>query len=129
MTGPNMEAKREVWLLWDSDTIVKGVHPAEWCSGACVVHSPSAHNMRDSKLDFDVDTKTFRRTCLHGAVHQDPDERTYWTNQKLKAIKKAKGNERLAKEDRTYQLATEKLQLFGCPECQCGCCWIGSGSL
>lgn len=112
MSGP-VEAKREVWLLWDTDQLITNVHPQAWCSGSCVIHSPSEHFLRNLPLGFHVPTRTFYRTCEHGAKHGDPDERTYWTNLKLKS-----------RNAKTQSLAREKLSAFACPDCICGCCDI-----
>lgn len=111
-----MDERREVWLLAATDQIVEGVHPASWCSGWCVVHSPSDHWMRDYDLGFDLSLKAFYRTCGHGARHQDPDERTYWTEQL----------ESSAKHSKTWMLAVEKLGNWACPTCPCNCCDVTS---
>ena len=106
------EARREVWLLADSGQLVVNIHPSKWCSGTCVVHRPSDHHMRKLELSFDVEKKAFQRACEHGDLHQDPDERTYWTNV-LEAAQRSK---------RLKDLATEKLNAWACPFCACGCC-------
>ena len=119
------EAKREVWLLLGSDQIVTGVHPAEWCSGSCVIHNPSDHSLRDLPLGFDARTKAFYRTCPCGSTHQDPDERIYWTNQLARASKASKA--RVSGSGKSLEaLANEKLSQWACPLCTCGCCDITS---
>lgn len=114
------DTRREVWFLLGSDQIVTGVHPQSWCSGSCVVHSPSQHWMREYPLSFDLQKKAFVRTCKHGMDHQDPDERTYWTSQFARsitgAIKKSSSGKKLE------SLAMEKLSAWACPLCFCGCC-------
>lgn len=106
------EAKREVWLLADSGQLVQEIHPKAWCSGTCVVHRPSRHHMRKLELSFDMERKSFQRTCEHGALHCDPDEQTYWTNKMASSQKRS----------RLYNLAIEKLNAWACPLCPCGCC-------
>lgn len=117
------EAKREVWLLAAADQIVTGVHPEAWCSGLCVVHNPSDHSLRELPLRFDVTKKAFYRVCSHGEHHQDPDERSYWTNQLERGVKKA----RVTSGGKSLEvLAMEKLADWACPLCVCGCCDITS---
>lgn len=111
------EARREVWFLLESDQMVTGIHPRSWCSGSCVVHNPSKHWMRDYPLGFDKELKAFVRKCSHGMDHQDPDERTYWTNQLQLGVRS-----RVAKGRKLESLAMEKLGAFACPLCGCGCC-------
>lgn len=109
-----MEERREIWYISDSDQIVRGIHPVRWCSGVCVVHRPSNHFMREFPLAFDLESKCFYRTCSHGEVHQDPDERTYWTRMMELTRKK--------RREKTVLVALEKLSSWGCPYCSCGCC-------
>ena len=104
--------RREVWLLADSGQLVQNIHPAEWCSGTCVVHRPSDHHMRKLELSFDIEKKAFQRTCKHGALHHDPDERIYWTNILIGSKDRS----------RSKELAYEKLASWACPLCPCGCC-------
>lgn len=118
-------ARREVWYLEDSDQIIKGVHPQAWCSGQCVVHSPSSHAMRFMSLAFDVKLRSFYRTCVHGNRHQDPDERNYWLNQIELIAAKARvaAPKPLPPGVKTIEvLAMEKLADWSCPVCSCGCC-------
>ena len=105
------EARREVWYLLETDTIVSGIHPKQWCSGRCVVHRPSNHSMREFPLHFDTKLKAFYRACEHGLLHQDPDERDYW----ILLLESSK-------DKASRVLAMEKLGNWPCPECACGCC-------
>lgn len=109
----------EVWILWDADKIISGVHSVDSCSGRCVIHRPSDHLLRGVYLDFDYNVNCFTRTCKHKVVHQDPDERGYWVAQLLKA----RAGSSLA------ATAKRKLNYFSCPECGCGCCDITSKAL
>lgn len=68
--------------------------------------------MRKLELSFDMEKKSFQRTCEHGALHQDPDERTYWTNLLVKSKDRS----------RIKELAHEKLASWACPFCPCRCC-------
>lgn len=111
-----MDERREVWYIADSDQVVLGIHPKRWCSGTCVVHRPSKHQLRDLPLAFDMKSKCFYRTCAHKNQHQDPDERTYWTNQLEQDAARHGGGGKLA------QFAMTKLSTWGCPNCLCGCC-------
>lgn len=111
----SIEALREVWLIADSDQVVKNIHPTGQCSGACVVHRPTDHLMRKLELSFDTERAAFQRTCLHGFTHQDPDERVYWT----KVRERTSG-----KKSSLFFLAIEKLNAWACPFCPCGCCDI-----
>lgn len=104
---------REVWLLWDSDKIVEGVHSGESCVGYCTVHRPSNHLLVASRIDYDPKTHCFVRVCDHGRTHIDPDEAHYWTLRLAEA----------SKQD-LYKKATEKLWSYSCPDCDCGCCDI-----
>lgn len=114
------EARREVWFLLEADQIVEGVHPQDWCSGKCVIHNPSDHWMREYTLSFDKKYKAFVRTCKHGYDHQDPDERTYWTEQLTKGVM----TKRTGPGKKLEALALEKLANYSCPACPCGCCDI-----
>jgi hypothetical protein len=105
------EALREVWFLVETDTIVFGVHPKDWCSGACVVHNPSDHRMREFPLHFDTVKKSFYRACPHGLLHQDWDERYYWIRQL-----------ETARDKKASALAMGKLAEWPCPSCNCNCC-------
>jgi len=108
------EDVREVWLLADVDQLVLGVHPAAWCTGWCAIHNPSDHWMRDCELGFDVEKKSLYRTCTHRIMHQDPDERTYWT-EKLESARRGTN---------LMSMALEKLSAWSCPNCVCLCCDI-----
>lgn len=112
------DTRREIWFLLESDQIVMGVHPRAWCSGACVIHSPSAHWMREYPLSFDYEAKAFVRTCPHGHKHQDPDERTYWTTQLARSM----ASKRSGAARKLESLAQEKLSEWACPYCSCSCC-------
>lgn len=73
----------DVWLVpdtWErgrvvhSPTLLRGVHLEAECRGVtCTVHSPSRHHMRTWPLVWDDHTKVFRRVCVHGVAHPDPD--------------------------------------------------------
>lgn len=107
---------REVWILWDADKIISGVHSKDDCSGRCVIHNPSDHRLRECPLDFEYKVNCFTRTCKHKVVHQDPDERWYWSAQFLSAKRTSS----------LYTVASTKLNYFSCPDCGCGCCDITS---
>ncbi len=55
-------------------TIVR-VHPATPdCAKGCVIHSPSAHSMRDFPTHWREDRGLMERICPHGIGHPDPDQ-------------------------------------------------------
>lgn len=49
------------------------VHTASECRGACPIHKPSMHHMRDWPLHYREDRGMFERLCPHGVGHPDPD--------------------------------------------------------
>ena len=102
---------REVWMLWESDKIVVGIHPKSSCKGWCVVHKPSDHLLRGVRLDYDVPSKCFVRVCAHNLVHIDPDEMNYWFMRVF------------IRPDKPSKYASRVLN-FPCPDCACGCCDI-----
>lgn len=108
------EARAEIWLVWDSDQVITGTHSASSCTGPCVIHHPTAHWMRDCALGYDVEKSCFYRVCEHGQKHQDPDERTRWTNILAKNSGKRPGKLR--------ETAQAKLEEWICPDCKCLCC-------
>lgn len=108
------DERREVWLLADTDQIIRGVHPLSWCSGWCAVHAPSDHWMRECSLGFDATKKSLYRVCKHGRQHHDPDERTFWTA-KLESAKRGSN---------AAVMAMSKLSDWACPVCPCLCCDI-----
>lgn len=55
--------------------------------GACVIHRPSPHRMRDWRLAFRSDVYLMERTCEHGVGHPDPDDLTYQMTQGNEAAK------------------------------------------
>lgn len=116
MAKASVVPSREVWLLWEADKIITGVHSKTDCSGKCVIHNPSDHLLRGVHLDFDYNVNCFTRTCKHRVVHQDPDERGYWVSQMFKS----KRGSSLA------LIANKKINYFSCPECGCGCCNVTS---
>lgn len=63
----------DVVVLATGDLLV--VHTAAQCltSDACVIHSPSAHPLRDAPLVWDEALGLMFRRCVHGKVHPDPD--------------------------------------------------------
>lgn len=111
------ERRSEIWLIWDSDQIVTGIHSVANCSGPCVVHHPTNHWMRDMPLGFDVERSAFYRVCKHGRHHQDPDERTRLT-----------GIDARTRPDRTKKSwkspARIKLEQWDCTGCICECCSV-----
>lgn len=109
------QPKRELWIVAGDGTVLTGVHPKANCSGYCVVHNPSSHEMREYPLGFSMEEQTFYRTCPHGEEHQDPDEREYWKIQ----LDKAGNSNRMAK---TAKIAMAKLTYWDCPLHRCGCC-------
>lgn len=111
---------REVWLLWESDKIVEGVHSISSCTGHCPVHDPSDHILRSSRLDYDSVVHCFVRVCWHNRVHMDPDEATYWANRAAKVSKNLKH----ISDINLYINANKKSWSFPCPDCGCGCCDI-----
>jgi hypothetical protein len=113
------DARTETWLVWDSDQVVSGIHAAQTCSGPCAIHSPTPHWMRQYTLAYDVEKSCFYRTCGHGDTHQDPDERTRWTNIMARSRPPRPGGKT---PGRLYSVAQEKLEQWDCPECICGCC-------
>lgn len=70
--------------------------------------------MREYPLAFDVEKSSFYRICTHGNHHQDPDERTRWTNIAAKHAGKRVGR----------SAAQEKLEQWDCPACICECCSV-----
>jgi hypothetical protein len=57
----------------DAGQKLVNVHDASACSGACPIHSPSQHHMRDWPLVWRQDRGIFERMCPHGIGHPDPD--------------------------------------------------------
>lgn len=121
MSGPKMDSKREIWLLWETDTILQNVHPKAWCSKRCAIHNPSQNVLSQYPLGFDPETKALYRTCQHGVKHWDADEAWYWNEQKLKALHDA-GSPRAASRDPKFQFAMERIERWACPDCGCECC-------
>lgn len=106
----------EVWLVESSDQVINDIHTRESCVGFCVVHKPSDHLLRGVDIGFDEESRSFYRTCEHGARHQDPDEKTYW----------AKKLEAAPQRSSLRAAASRKLSLYTCPDCACGCCDVTS---
>lgn len=104
---------REVWLLWESDKIVEGVHSRDDCKGFCTVHNPSEHLLRGARLDYDSKKNCFTRVCEHNRTHIDPDEQAYWLK-RYTSTKSPSGE--------VARKATSKLWSYLCPLCDCGCC-------
>lgn len=50
------------------------VHSASTCLGACVIHRPSHHLMRDFPTHWRFDRRIMERICPHGVGHPDPDD-------------------------------------------------------
>jgi hypothetical protein len=57
------------------------VHPAKDCANdpACVIHKPSANNMRDWPMNFRNDKRgLIERVCTHGVGHPDLDSASFF---------------------------------------------------
>ena len=72
------------WYLPSPDgegCLVLNAHPEEACSGACALHRPSRHPMRDWPVrwvkDRGVKAGVMERRCPHGRWHHDPDDLDY----------------------------------------------------
>lgn len=76
-------------------TLVNCVHAKSDCSGVCVMHNPTEHNMSTWPLLWRNDRKIVERLCQHGVGHPDPDQWPHWQ-----------------RTNRMYE------QVHGC----CGCC-------
>lgn len=50
------------------------VHDKARCSGACCIHGPSDHHMKDWPTNWRQDRKLIERVCPHGIGHPDPDD-------------------------------------------------------
>ena len=66
----------EVWMLSEFES-VKNVHSRDKCVGACPLHNPSNHDMRDYPLHHRNDRGIFERICSHVVGHPDPDAYDY----------------------------------------------------
>lgn len=64
--------KGENFMLHNGDMLLN-VHSVEECVGACPMHKPSDHHMRDWPLDWRGDKGIFERLCPHRIGHPDPD--------------------------------------------------------
>jgi hypothetical protein len=54
--------------------MLTNVHDRADCTGgACPIHSPSDHRMRDWPLNWRDDRRLMERICPHGIGHPDPD--------------------------------------------------------
>jgi len=54
----------------------------ESCTGACSIHSPSKHSMRQFKRLWRPDRALMERICPHGIGHPDPDDIAFKRQQK-----------------------------------------------
>lgn len=53
--------------------VLYNVHDQTACRGACPIHKPSTHHMREWPLHWRDDRGIFERICPHGIGHPDPD--------------------------------------------------------
>lgn len=49
------------------------VHRRSSCTGACAIHNPSDHPLKDAKTFWRADRGIMERICEHGVGHPDPD--------------------------------------------------------
>jgi hypothetical protein len=63
----------ETVFLNDATAMLTNVHERADCLGACPIHSPSDHHMRDWPLNWRDDRGLMERICPHGVGHPDPD--------------------------------------------------------
>jgi hypothetical protein len=60
-------------MIGDARQMLGNVHDREDCSGACPIHAPSDHHMREWPLHWRDDRRLMERICPHGVGHPDPD--------------------------------------------------------
>lgn len=66
----------EIW--WVGPALLGNVHPASACAdGACGLHNPSDHPLRDAPLRWRGDRRIMERVCEHGVGNPDPDDLAY----------------------------------------------------
>ena len=68
--------------------MLTNVHDRADCTGACPIHSPSDHHMRDWPLHWRQDRRLMERICPHGVGHPDPDHLAF--TERLHGVKAAR---------------------------------------
>lgn len=64
-------------MTGNAHQMLVNVHDREDCTGACPIHAPSDHHMRDWPLHWREDRGLMERICPHGVGHPDPDHLTH----------------------------------------------------